>query len=90
MITQLARGPASLGELARPLNMSLPAVMKHLALLETSGFVVSEKVGRVRTCRIDPGRLNVAQSWLEAQRNLWNSRFDRMDAFLLEAKDLDG
>lgn len=90
MIARLARGPASVSELARPLKMSLPAVVKHLGLLEESGIVVSKKVGRVRTCRINPKRLDVAQTWLARQRALWEARFDRMDAFLLEDGDLDG
>jgi DNA-binding transcriptional ArsR family regulator len=87
MIARLARGPASVSELARPLSMSLPAVVKHLALLEASGFVVSRKVGRVRTCRMDPKRLDAAQGWLAKQRALWEARFDRMDALVLESQD---
>jgi DNA-binding transcriptional ArsR family regulator len=87
MIARLARGPASVSELAKPLKMSLPAVVKHLTLLEESGFVVSQKVGRVRTCRIDPKRLDAAQTWLAQQRAFWEARFDRMDAFVLETKD---
>jgi DNA-binding transcriptional ArsR family regulator len=87
VIARLARGPASVSELAKPLNMSLPAVVKHLALLEESGLVVSQKVGRVRTCRLDPKRLDAAQAWLAKQRALWEARFDRMDAFLLENRD---
>ena len=89
MISRLARGPASVSELAKPMKMSLPAVVKHLALLEESGFVVSRKVGRVRTCRIDPKRLRAAQAWLAEQRGIWEVRFDRMDAFLLEKGDSD-
>ncbi len=87
MIARLARGPASVSELAKPLKMSLPAVVKHLALLEESGFVVSRKVGRVRTCRIDAKRLDAAQNWLASQRALWEARLDRMDAFVLEMDD---
>jgi DNA-binding transcriptional ArsR family regulator len=69
--------------------MSLPAVVKHLSLLEESGFVVSQKIGRVRTCRIVPKRLDAAQVWLARQRATWEARFDRMDAFLLENGDMD-
>lgn len=89
MVERLMRGPASVSELARPLKMTLPGVVQHLRFLERSGIVVSRKVGRVRTCRIDPKRLAVAQSWLEKQRRFWEARFDRLDAFLLknEAKD---
>ena len=89
MIARLARGPASVSELARPLKMSLSAVVKHLNVLEESGFVVSQKVGRVRTCRIDPKRLDAAQAWLATQRGLWEARFDRMDAFVLAPGDND-
>lgn len=87
MIARLACGPASVSELAKPLKMSLPAAAKHLALLEVSGFVVSQKIGRVRTCRIDPKRLDAAQTWLATQHAAWQARFDRMDAFLLEQSD---
>lgn len=86
MIERLSRGPASVSELAKPLKMSLPGVVQHLRLLEQSGIVVSRKVGRVRTCRIDPGRLDVAQAWLEKQRRFWEERFDRLDAFLLKGE----
>jgi DNA-binding transcriptional ArsR family regulator len=87
MVSRLARGPASVSDLAKPLRMSLPAVVKHLALLEESGFVLSAKVGRVRTCRINPKRLDTAQAWLAEQRATWDARLDRMDAFLLDNGD---
>jgi DNA-binding transcriptional ArsR family regulator len=87
MIARLVCGPASVSELAAPLNITLTAVAKHIALLEQSGFVVTQKTGRVRTCQIDPKQLHVAQEWLAEQRALWEARFDRMDAFLLEGKD---
>lgn len=87
IIVRLVRGPLSVSELAEPLNMSLTAVAKHVALLEQSGLVVSEKIGRVRTCRIDEAKLAIAQDWLAEQRAFWETRFDRMDAFLLEGRD---
>ena len=90
IIARLAQGPASVSELAQPLAMSLPAVTQHLKLLEQSGFVSSHKLGRVRTCRIEPARLAAAESWLAGQRAAWSARFDRMDALLLEGKELDG
>ncbi|MDX2234558.1 MAG: metalloregulator ArsR/SmtB family transcription factor [Hyphomonadaceae bacterium] len=89
MVERLARGPASVTELARPLPMSLPAVVQHLQVLEAAGLVTSEKTGRVRTCRIDPQTLGVAQDWLAQQRSVWTARFDRLDAFLMETKDDD-
>ena len=89
MVERLTRGPASVSELAKPLRMTLSAVVQHLALLEESGLVTSRKTGRIRTCRIEPRRLGTAQTWLAKQRAHWEARFDRMDALLLssEAKD---
>lgn len=87
IIAQLARGFASVSELAKPLKMSLPAVVQHLQLLEKSGLVISKKVGRVRTCRIDPKRIETAQAWLARQRAVWEARFDQMDTLLLETHE---
>ncbi len=89
VISRLTRGPASVSEIAKPLKMSLPAITPHLKLLEESGFVVTEKIGRVRTCRIEPKRLNAAQTWLAKQRSLWDARFDRLDALVLRMGDED-
>jgi len=89
MIARLAKGPASVSELAKPLKMSMPAVMKHLNLLEESGFVTTEKIGRVRTCKLEPKKLDAAQTWLARQRSLWDARLDRMDAFVLRMGDDD-
>src|ERR1700735_2642394 len=68
LVERLSLGPASVSELARPLPMSLPAVTQHLAVLERSGLVVSAKVGRVRTCRIEAGALSEAEQWISARR----------------------
>jgi len=87
MIERLARGPANVSDLAKPLNMSLPAVMQHLQTLERSGLVTSRKVGRVRTCCIQPKRFDAAQAWLARQRAHWEARFDRLDAFLEKSED---
>ena len=84
MVERLALGPASVSELAKPLAMSLPAVMQHLAVLEESGLVTSEKVGRVRTCRIDPNAITAAERWLNERRQQWEQRFDRLGAFLAQ------
>ncbi|HTW71632.1 MAG TPA: metalloregulator ArsR/SmtB family transcription factor [Acetobacteraceae bacterium] len=84
MIALLARGPASVSDLARPFAMSLPAVMQHLAVLEGAGVVRSEKVGRVRTCRIDPQALGQVEAWISAQRTEWERRLDRLGAYLDE------
>jgi DNA-binding transcriptional ArsR family regulator len=84
MLARLSRGPASVSELARPYAISLPAVMQHLQLLETSGLVRSEKNGRVRTCRIEPKALSAAEGWIAEQRALWEGRLDRLEDFLAE------
>jgi DNA-binding transcriptional ArsR family regulator len=81
-VTRLAAGPLSVSALARPLPMSLPAVLQHLAVLENAGLVISEKSGRVRTCRLEPQAIARAESWLSAQRGEWERRRDRLDAHL--------
>jgi len=90
MVERLGHGPASVSELARPLAMSLPAVMQHLAVLEESGLVVSEKIGRVRTCRIEPQALSLAEQWINARRAEWGRRLDRLGEYLQELKDQGG
>ena len=82
ILARLGGGPASVGEIAQPLKMSLPAVMQHLKLLEASGLVHSEKKGRVRTCRIDGPALAAAESWLVEQRRCWEARLDRLERFI--------
>ena len=89
MVERLSRGPASVSELARPLSMSLPAVMQHLAVLEGSGLVRSAKVGRVRTCRIDASALSQAERWINQRRVEWESRLDRLGDYL-ETLDTEG
>jgi DNA-binding transcriptional ArsR family regulator len=82
MVERLSRGPASVSELAQPLAMSLPAVMQHLAVLEDSGLVRSQKVGRVRTCRIKPKTLSLAERWINSRRMEWEQRLDRLGQYL--------
>jgi DNA-binding transcriptional ArsR family regulator len=84
MVERLSRGPASVTELAEPHDMSLPAVVQHLAVLEASGLVRSEKIGRVRTCRIDPAALRAAESWISERRSVWERRLDRLGEYLAE------
>jgi len=84
MVERLARGPASVSELARPLAMSLPAVMQHLAVLENSGLIRSEKIGRVRTCRVEPQALSLAEQWINARRTAWEQRLDRLGDYLTQ------
>lgn len=82
LLVQLSRGPASVTDLARPLAMSLPAVMQHLAVLEQAGLVQSQKVGRVRTCRMAPNALSHAEQWISARRAEWEGHFDRLGDYL--------
>lgn len=84
MVEQLSRGPASVSELAKPLAMSLPAVVQHLQVLEASGLVRSEKIGRVRTCRIEPVALRLAEQWITDRRTSWERRLDRLGDFLAQ------
>jgi len=82
MLERLTRGPASVSELAQPLEMSLPAVVQHLAVLEASGLVKSQKVGRVRTCQIEAGALRPAEQWINDRRLQWEKRLDRLGDYL--------
>jgi DNA-binding transcriptional ArsR family regulator len=83
MVERLVRSPASVSQLAEPLAMSLPAVVQHLRVLEEAGLVTSEKVGRVRTCRLQPRVLRLAETWLGGQRTAWEGRLDRLSAELI-------
>lgn len=87
MVERLARGPATVSQLAEPLPMSLPAVVQHLQVLEASGLVRSEKVGRVRTCTLQPDRLREAEHWVVEQRTRWERRFDRLGQLLNELEE---
>lgn len=87
MVERLSRGPASVSELAKPLAMSLPAVVQHLQLLEASGLVRSEKRGRVRTCRIETAALKTVETWIAERRATWERRLDRLGAYLAETDE---
>jgi DNA-binding transcriptional ArsR family regulator len=87
MIERLSRKPASVSELAEPLDMSLPAVMQHLQVLEASGLIRSEKAGRVRTCRVEPAVLQTAAQWIDARRTTWERRLDRLGEVLAEQEE---
>ena len=84
IVDRLSRGPASVSSLAAPFTMSLPAVMQHLQVLERSGLIRSEKVGRVRTCRIEPVAMQTAEQWIAERRATWERRFDRLGEYLAE------
>ncbi|HYX83413.1 MAG TPA: metalloregulator ArsR/SmtB family transcription factor [Gaiellales bacterium] len=84
IVERLSRGPASVTELAQPLPMSLPAVTQHLQVLERSGLVRSSKVGRVRTCRMEPDALRPVERWIGDRRSSWERRLDRLGGYLSE------
>jgi DNA-binding transcriptional ArsR family regulator len=84
LVERLSRGPASVSQLAAPLNMSLPAVVQHLQLLEASGLIRTEKQGRVRTCRIEPEGLQLVERWIGERRAGWERRLDRLGDYLAE------
>jgi DNA-binding transcriptional ArsR family regulator len=87
VLERLAKGPASVTELAEPFDMKLPSFVQHLAVLEQSRLVKSKKKGRVRVFQIDPQRLKVPEDWLAEQRRLWEARLDQLDDYLLRLKD---
>jgi DNA-binding transcriptional ArsR family regulator len=87
VLGKLTNGPAAVTELAEPFNMALPSFLQHLNVLETCGLVKSRKAGRVRTYRLTPKPLRVAEGWLEQQRSLWNRRLDQLDTYLADLKE---
>jgi DNA-binding transcriptional ArsR family regulator len=82
IVSMLGRGPESVSALAAPFAMALPSFMKHLAVLERSGVIRSNKLGRVRTCRLVPKTLSQAERWMAQQRATWEARSDRMARFV--------
>ncbi len=84
VVTALLDGEKALGDLAPPFNMTIPAVMKHIAVLENSGIVKTEKRGRVRYCRLEPDRLEVAQEWLADTTRMWTDRLRALSRYLEE------
>lgn len=87
MVERLIRGPATVTELAEPLDMSLTAVLQHVQVLEASGLVRSRKAGRTRTCRIDPAVLRSAEAWISQRRAMVEQRLDRLDEYLARTAD---
>lgn len=84
VLQQLAAGPASVKDLAKPFEMALPSFMQHLDILETSGLVTSKKTGRVRICEMQPAALDPVEAWIRERRAVWEDRFDRLDAHLTD------
>jgi DNA-binding transcriptional ArsR family regulator len=87
MVERLTQGPASVSELARPLAMSLAAVVQHVQVLEACGLVRSQKAGRTRTCRINPAALQSAETWITERRSEWERRLDRLGEYLTDNPD---
>jgi DNA-binding transcriptional ArsR family regulator len=90
MVERLSQGPASVSELGRPLAMSLAAVLQHVQVLEASGLVRSQKIGRTRTCSIDSAALRSAEHWISERRSLTERRLDRLGEYLAETADSPG
>ena len=86
VLERLCRSPGSVSELAEPFDMALPSFVEHLKILEGCGLVRSTKVGRVRTYRLVPKRLRLAEDWLSQQRTIWERRLDQLDSYLLDLK----
>lgn len=84
MIERLSRGPASVSELAVPFAMTLAGVVQHVQVLQNSGLVTTEKLGRVRTCRMDSTALGTAEQWIAQRRTEWELRLDRLGEILVE------
>jgi DNA-binding transcriptional ArsR family regulator len=82
IVCRLSKGPASVSELARPFSMAMPSLLQHLKVLEDSKLIRTAKVGRVRTCEMQEAALGAAGAWIVEQRALWESRLDRMDAYV--------
>jgi DNA-binding transcriptional ArsR family regulator len=82
ILERLTSGPASISELADPLHISLPGVMKHIRVLEGAGLVTTEKKGRVRECHLAPGDVDDVSVWIDRYRRQWERRFDRLEAII--------
>ncbi|WP_394835765.1 metalloregulator ArsR/SmtB family transcription factor [Pendulispora rubella] len=88
LLERLSRSPASASDLVKRLDITLAAVVQHLQVLEESGIIRTEKVGRVRTCRLEPNGLRLAEQWIADRRTLWERRFDRLGD-ILDEEDLE-
>ena len=82
ILDELSKGPVSVSHLAKPLHITLAAVVQHINVLEQSGLIATKKVGRVRTCQLVPENLSIAEQWLNERRRLWERRFDRLGKLL--------
>ena len=90
MVERLSRGPASVSELGRPLDISLAAVVQHVQVLEASGLIRTRKTGRTRTCEINSAALGSAETWIANRRRLWERKLDRLGEYLADTADSAG
>ncbi|MFZ5689785.1 MAG: ArsR/SmtB family transcription factor [Pseudomonadota bacterium] len=86
IVSRLCEGPKTISELSEPFELALPSLLKHVQVLEQSGLVSSEKSGRVRTCKIEPGALHAAEAWIHRHIAAWEQRLDRMEAHIARMK----
>ncbi|MCT8334896.1 metalloregulator ArsR/SmtB family transcription factor [Leptospira sp. 85282-16] len=86
VVERLSQGPASVSDLAKPFSMAMPSFMQHLDILESTQLIYTEKVGRVRYCYLNQNPFSVMESWLQAQKSLWETRLNQLDKFLLKTK----
>jgi DNA-binding transcriptional ArsR family regulator len=84
ILARLALGEATVSELAQPFEVSLPAISRHLKVLETADLILREKRAQQRVCHLNPEALKTASDWIEQNRRMWEERFDRLDAYLRE------
>ena len=86
IVSRLCEGPKTVSELSEPFEIALPSLLKHVQVLEQSGLISSEKIGRVRTCRIEPHALQATETWIHRHIAAWESRLDRMEAHIQRMK----
>lgn len=87
VVERLGQGQLAVGELAKPFALSLPAVLQHLQILEASGLVRTEKIGRTRMCRLEPAALEAVERWVAGRRAVWERHFDRLGEYLAATAD---
>lgn len=90
MVERLSSGRASVSELAKPLPMTMSAVVQHLKILEAAGLVTSEKLGRVRTCKLEIETLTQAQRWIAERKRFWEQQYDQLEAYLADTAPAEG
>ena len=86
IVMRLCEGQTSVSELAKPFEMALPSLMKHVRILEGCGLIKTEKIGRIRTCALQAASLETIEEWLAAQREIWERRLDRLEVYVQKLK----